>query len=204
MKINIVRSRSFGSNTYIIVAGSEAYAVDPSISVNALREALECENATLKGVLLTHGHFDHLMALDTVREAFGVSAFIHEEDAVMLTDGSKNAFSSFFGKERTYRPAEKLLKDGDILSLGGESIRVMHTPGHTRGSVCFICGNEIITGDTLFAEGFGRCDLWGGDIEKLKKSLKALRLLPKDAKIYPGHGEDAILGNALDIVAYML
>lgn len=204
MKIITVCSASFASNTYLLVSGNEAFAVDPSISVKALKSALEKEHATLTGVLLTHGHFDHVMSLDTVRDAFGVPAYIHKDDAIMLTDGKKNAFYDFFGQERVYKPAEKLLSDGDLLPLGNEQIKVLHTPGHTMGSVCYICDGGIVSGDTLFAESFGRCDLWGGDMGQMRKSLIRLREFPKDETIFPGHGEASPLGNALDNVAYLI
>lgn len=204
MKILTVKPESFGANTYLLLSGNEAMAVDPCVSVSALTDAAEKEGATLVGILLTHGHFDHIMSLDTLRDATGVDAHIHNDDAEMLSDGRKNAFYTFFGKDRTYRPAEKLLADGDIIPLGDEKITVIHTPGHTRGSVCYLCDDILVTGDTLFAQSYGRCDLWGGDIEQMRTSLRSLRSLPRDTRIYPGHGEGATLCNALDTVAYLI
>jgi glyoxylase-like metal-dependent hydrolase (beta-lactamase superfamily II) len=203
MKICTVCAESFGSNTYLIVSDSHALVVDPSVSVSAILNAVRAEDAFLEGILLTHGHFDHVLSLDSLRSASGVDASIHEDDAIMLTDGRKNAFYEFFGQERTYRPAEHLLTDGETLRLGNETITVLHTPGHTQGSVCFLCGDSLITGDTLFAESFGRCDLWSGDIEQMRLSLSSLRELDGKLTIYPGHGASSLLRNALDNVAYL-
>ena len=172
--------------------------------LRAILEAAREEDAFVDGILLTHGHFDHVFSLDGLRTATGVEACIHEEDAVMLTDGKKNAFYDFFGKERTYAPAERLLCDGEMIPLGNEEITVLHTPGHTRGSTCYLCGEILITGDTLFSEGYGRCDLWGGDMEQMRASLSRLSELDKSITIYPGHGCSARLGDALDSVAYLL
>lgn len=204
MKIVTVCAESFGANTYLLVSGNEALAVDPTVSVSAILEAARAEDAYLTGILLTHGHFDHVFSLDTLRDSTGVDAYIHEDDAIMLTDGKKNAFFEFFGRERTYRPAERLLRDGDKISLGNEELTVIHTPGHTQGSVCYLCGDVLVTGDTLFAESFGRCDLWGGSIEQMRDSLRRLRSLPRELTIYPGHGAPSRLWAALDNVAYLL
>lgn len=204
MKIIPVCPESFGANTYLLISGSHALAVDPAVSVSAIAETVRRENAVLDGILLTHGHFDHIFSLDGLRDANGIPAYIHEADAVMLTDGKKNAFYEFFGKERVYRPAERLLQEGQTIPLGHESVTVLHTPGHTRGSVCYLGDRFLITGDTLFAESFGRCDLWSGNTEQMRASLSALRRLDPSLPIYPGHGPRATLGNALDNVAYLL
>lgn len=203
MKICTVCAESFGANTYIVVSDSHALVIDPTVSVSAILNAIREEDAYLEGILLTHGHFDHVLSLDSLRSASGVGASIHENDAVMLTDGKRNAFYEFFGQERTYRPAEHLLRDGDVIRLGDETITVLHTPGHTGGSVCYLCDGFLITGDTLFAESFGRCDLWSGDMEQMRSSLSALRDLDGKLTIYPGHGAPSILRDALDNVAYL-
>ncbi len=204
MKIIPVTADSFGSNSYIILSDREALVVDPSASVDRILKTVDNAEARLSGILLTHGHFDHIISLDTLRERTHVPAFIHKNDAIMLTDGKKNAFYDFFGKERRYAQAERLLSDKDTITLGKESITVLHTPGHTMGSVCYMCGDSLITGDTLFAETFGRCDLWGGDITAMGRSLSSLRQLPSNTRIYPGHGQSARLGDALDNVAYLM
>ena len=129
-----------------------------------------------------------------------VCGYIHEGDAEMLPDGEKNAYTFFFGEDKTYRPAEKTLKDGDVLTLGEETITVVHTPGHTNGSVCFLLEDgHLLTGDTIFAMGYGRYDLYGGSLTTLLQSIGKLRALPQELIILPGHGEQATLGASLDV-----
>jgi glyoxylase-like metal-dependent hydrolase (beta-lactamase superfamily II) len=204
MRVVPVASPSFGSNTYLIVSGTHALVVDPAVSVAAISSAAAAEGVTPEGILLTHGHFDHMLSMDELCEELKLPSMIHRDDAVMLTDGKANAFCDFFGKERTFRPADRLLSDGELLPLGDEAIRVIHTPGHSRGSCCFLCGNRLITGDTVFAEGFGRFDLYGGDKETLKHSLSLLGTMDPHLRIYPGHGPRAFLGDALATCAYFL
>jgi glyoxylase-like metal-dependent hydrolase (beta-lactamase superfamily II) len=204
MRIVPIGTESFGANTYLIISGHEALVVDPALSASAILEAIRAEDAQPVGILLTHGHFDHVLALDTLRAAYPMDAYLHEADAELLPDGRKNAFSLFFHKERAFGAADRLFRDGDVIPLGKEEIRVLHTPGHTPGSSCFLCGDFLVTGDTLFADTYGRCDLWGGSQELLCASLASLRALDGRMMIYPGHGQPERLGNALDSVAYLL
>ena len=205
MHIVPIASPSFGSNTYLIVSGSHALVVDPAVTVSAIQKAAEDERVALDGILLTHGHYDHMLSMNALCEACNIPSMIHRDDAEMLVDGKKNAFYDFFGQERTFRPADRLLSNGEKILLGEESVRVIHTPGHSRGSCCFLCGDaRLITGDTIFAEGFGRYDLFGGDVGALKTSLALLRTMNPRLRIYPGHGPRAFLGDALDTFAYFL
>jgi len=204
MRVIPIASPSFGSNTYLITSGVHALVVDPAVSLQAIFSAADEAGAELiEGVLLTHGHFDHMLSMDELCESLKIPTMIHREDAPMLTDGKANAFYSFFGKERTFRPADRLLEDGDGIALGDEAVRVIHTPGHSRGSCCFLCGEDrLITGDTVFAEGFGRYDLFGGDASVLKASLSRLSAMNPRVRIYPGHGMRAFLGDALRTCSY--
>lgn len=206
MRVIPITAHSFGSNTYLIVSGVHALVVDPAVSLQAIFTAADEAGAELiEGVLLTHGHFDHMLSMESLCKDLKIPCMIHRDDAGMLTDGKANAFYSFFGKERTFRPADRLLSDGDEIPLGDEVVRVIHTPGHSRGSCCFLCGEDrLITGDTVFAEGFGRYDLFGGDAGVLKASLARLRAMNPRLRIYPGHGQRAFLGDALDTCAYFL
>ncbi len=194
---------SWGSNCYLLTVGEHAAVVDPSADAKAILNALKIAGARLEMILLTHGHFDHIVSVDSLRDATGAPVLIHKDDAGMLTDARKNAFYTFFRMERTYRAPDETFSDGEILTLGEESIRVIATPGHSAGSVCFDCNGEfLLTGDTLFAEGYGRYDLYGGDASVLFHSLRQMRALPQNLTIYPGHGDSARLGDALDLVIY--
>ncbi len=195
---------SFGSNCYLLISKKDAAVVDPSADADVILQKIAEHGAALRYILLTHGHFDHICSLDALREKTGVPAYIHNGDADMPADAHKNAFSVFFGQERIYRAPEKILAEGDVLTLGDENIRVLHTPGHTEGSVCYLCGEKIlITGDTLFDRGFGRYDLYGGDPFKLRRSLERLALLDHSLIIYAGHGSPTDLGDAVENCALL-
>ena len=208
MKIICVCPDSFASNTYLLVSDSYAFVIDPSVSVSAIERKLKEENVTLCGIILTHGHFDHTISVDTLREKLHIPLFIHENDAPMLTNGQINGFYDFYGKECIHSPADKLLRENDILTLGNETVRVMHTPGHSPGSVCYMCKdveNEfLVTGDTLFASSIGRCDLWMGSNAEMIASIKRLSALDKNISIYPGHGPSCSLDVALNAARYYI
>ncbi len=198
IKIKNLYPGSWGSNCYLAYEGSHGVVIDPSANADRILSEAKTNGVTLEGILLTHGHFDHIVSVDTLRERIDVPVWIHEGDQDFLEDSQKNAFSSFFGMERHYKAPDNILSDGDVLTLGETKITVIHTPGHTGGSVCFLCDGVLFTGDTLFASGYGRYDLYGGDGEALRTSLLRLDTLQRDLRICPGHGEDALLGDALD------
>ncbi len=201
MRIKNLYPGSWGSNCFLLINGTHAAIVDPSACAERILDEVKTEGAQLEAILLTHGHFDHTVSMDTLREKTGIPAMIHEKDAELPSDSRKNGFYTFFQMERAHRAPDRTFADGDVLMLGDEEIRVIHTPGHTEGSVCFLCNRELLlTGDTLFDGNVGRTDLYGGDEVKLYASLKRLRGLDKDLTIYPGHGAPSTLGLALDLV----
>lgn len=204
MEIRNLYPGSWGSNCYLLTANGRAAVVDPSANADAIVNALKIEGATLDYILLTHGHFDHTVSVDTLRDATGAPLCVHPDDAPMLTDAHKSCFYRCFQKELSHRPAERLLEDGEVLDLGGETIRVIHTPGHSPGGLCYLCNDEfLITGDTLFSDCHGRCDLWGGSNHVMRESLRSLATLSPELSIYPGHNDPAPLGVALDSIIYL-
>ena len=208
MKIFTICPKSFASNTYLIVSGGSAMVIDPSVSIDAIEKLLSEQNATLVGALLTHGHFDHIVSIDTLRARYDVPVYVHSSDAPMLTDGRLNGFYIFFERDCVHSPADILFEDGEMISIGDEALTVLHTPGHSQGSSCFIFKDEqgipaIITGDTLFSNSVGRCDLYGGNAFELRRSIEKLSRFNRDTVIYPGHGESSTLGCALDSVSYI-
>lgn len=201
MKIRSICPDSFASNCYLLIEGDKALVVDPSVPTRAISSALTAEGARCVGILLTHGHFDHILSLDECRDAYpDAPVYLHSQDAELLSDGQKNAFALFFGQDRAWRPADHLLTKGEIILLGDNRIKVLHTPGHTRGSVCYLCGDDLITGDTIFQSGYGRYDLYGGDYASLCSSLRSLTELSPTLRIHPGHGPAALLGDALSAI----
>lgn len=206
MKIVNLFPGSYGSNCYLIEDSGHALIVDPSASASAILRRLREDECTPDAVLLTHGHFDHIMSIDTLRQAEpDLKVYVHKEDAPMLTDGDKNAFSLFFGQDRVWKEADVLLTDGQAITVGNSTFTVVHTPGHSPGSVCYLCEAEgiMLTGDTLFADNMGRCDLWGGSYAIIRQSLKRLRDCNGSLTIYPGHGDTNKLSRALDNTMYI-
>lgn len=204
MEIISLPTVGFTSNCYIVHNGNEAFVVDPSISEKKIIKALDERNLKLKGILLTHGHFDHIWRAQELRNETGAPLYIHEFDDEMLTDSDKNAYRTFTGNEFTVEKADALLREGNILCLGDEKITVLHTPGHTKGSVCYDTGDSLLSGDTIFAEGFGRCDLYGGDMSALKLSIQRLSEIAKNENrwLYSGHGERSTLSQAIERLKY--
>lgn len=201
MEIIELGAIGYASNCYIIHSGADAYIVDPTAEVEKILSTLGERHLTLQGVLLTHGHFDHLLSLSPLLDAVRVPVYIHELDAELLGDAHKNASLPLLLRSLTFPAADRYLHDGDILPLGDESVTVLHTPGHTQGSVCFDLGEAMLTGDTLFSEGYGRVDLYGGDRGSLVHSMRRLCTLASDSdrRIFCGHGESSTLREALRI-----
>ena len=198
MKIRNLYPGSWGSNCYLLVSGGFAAVVDPSADAKTILSALKEEGAVLRFILLTHGHFDHIVSIDSLRRETGAPVMIHESELDFPCDPHKNAFYDFFFMERSYQRPEEGLSHGQKLLLGEEIIEVIHTPGHTCGSVCYLAGDQfLITGDTLFDGGYGRFDLYSGNASALMRSLNSLKELPAYLPIYPGHGGSTTLGQAL-------
>lgn len=203
MKIIPFFAVGWESNSYIIICDGQAALIDAGVSATAVFYALRKENAELKYILLTHGHFDHTTSADLLREATGAQLLIHAEDAEMLTDAEKSALALFFGKYDTLSPCDRELNEGDVIRLGSEEINVIHTPGHSKGSVCYLVGNALFTGDTLFDGNYGRFDLYGGDRDALYRSLKRLSSLDGRLEIFPGHNRSNTLRNALESLYFI-
>lgn len=196
MDIIKLKGVSYASNTYVLISGSDAAVVDPSVDIQAIKNALG--SAKLRYILLTHCHFDHILKLDSLRAETRAEVCIHKNDAEMLKDPELNG-SEFFGLEFASLGADRLLEDGEIIHLGSETIEVISTPGHTPGSVCYDCGDILVCGDTLFTSGYGRYDLPGGDPNELFNSLNKLAKRNDNPMIYPGHGASCALSDA-DII----
>ena len=181
------------TNSYILKLGNQdAIIIDIGNGAEKVLQALEVYHLNLKAILLTHGHYDHVSGVEQVRQATGAEVYIHEKDAVMLKSEEKNLALDF--PNTNYIPVEEYhrLKDGDILEISGHKIEVMHTPGHTSGSVCYLIEDMMFCGDTLFKGSAGRTDL-GGNRDELMRSLKKIASLEKNYHVYPGHFEDSTL-----------
>lgn len=186
----MISPMGFGSNCWLVINTDNARSViiDPSPKIERIDEMISSRGVVLTAVILTHGHFDHMASVDDIRDRYGVPLCIHEKDSECLVDGRKNAYTEFFSGNLCYRPADKLLRDGDIIPVGSETLTVLHTPGHTPGSVCYVSNNAVYSGDTLFDRSIGRTDLWGGSDSDLQLSLRRIAALDDSLAVYPGHG----------------
>ena len=203
MKIHDLSPGGFAANTYLVTKGKGAVLIDCAAPAADVLAALEKEGVKLLAILLTHGHFDHMLTVADVKAKTGAPVYLARADADLPADGEKNAFSLFFGENHSYPDADLLFDDGDTLSFGELTFKVIATPGHTRGSSCFFCKEALFTGDTLFAAGYGRCDLFGGDAKALVASLERLSVLSYDLLIYPGHDRAEALGTALQNLSFI-
>ena len=200
MQIKNLYPGSYAANCYLVTEGDTAVLVDCTASVQALTKALGDTGAHLAAILLTHGHFDHMLTLDAVKNATGAPIYLMAGDSDLPGDGQKNAFGVFFGTEQAYPEADRLIEDGEVLTFGALTLRALNTPGHTRGSAVYLVGDVAFTGDTLFNAGVGRCDLYGSDASALMRSLNTIATLSPDTVIYPGHGRSTQLSRALDAI----
>ncbi len=196
MKIFVLEVGQLGTNCYIAVNDKDnrAVIIDPGADANSILSAVEKEDLKVEAILVTHGHSDHIQAVAAVREATKAPVMISQEDADMLTDARRN-LSMFMGADIKMRPADRLLKDGDVIEAAGLTFDVLSTPGHTKGGVCFRCGDIVFCGDTIFCESIGRTDFPGGSYKQLLESIKTkLLALPEQTKLLPGHGPATDVG----------
>lgn len=178
------------TNCYIVrdEGTGKSCVIDPGDFTDEMREQIETiGRENIEYILLTHGHFDHMLGAAELKRLTGAKIAIHELDAEILEDPRKNAMSFFMLDKGVLPRADVLLREGDTLCVGDLTFTLMHTPGHTAGSSCFIVEDRIFSGDTLFLEGCGRTDLPTGDRAEIKKSLKRLAAMKGDYVVYPGH-----------------
>lgn len=188
------------SNCYIIGCDQtkEGAVVDPGADAGRIMSRAKRLGLKINKIILTHGHPDHLSALDEVQSATGAKVYIHSADAGMLTDSRRN-LSFYMGQSMEFQKADVLLNDGDRIQVGEITIEIIHTPGHTPGGISLkIADDIIITGDTLFAGSVGRSDFPGGSHRQLINSIKT-RLLkfPPNTKVFPGHGPASTIGEEM-------
>lgn len=174
---------------------SNVIFIDPADNGKYIYDKLQENGFNVEAILLTHGHFDHIMGANVLRELSGAKVYILEEDKVLIRDPYVNV-SAQWAKKYTME-ADEFLKDGQELCFGDKKCKVIATPGHTIGSCCFYFEEDkiLIAGDTLFCESVGRTDLPTGSMSKLQRSVKdKLMVLPDDVKVYPGHGPSTTIG----------
>lgn len=184
------------TNCYILgdEKTNEGVVIDPGGDFDLIDENIEKLNLKIKYIILTHGHIDHIKALVPLKKKTKAKVLIHKEDLPILSDPIYN-LSQFTGEDSSFSEPDLLLKDGDTIEFGKKKLLVLHTPGHTPGSISLYTDNLLFTGDTLFCEGMGRTDLPGSSQEKLFNSVKQkLFTKPDDTEVFPGHGPSTTIG----------
>ncbi|MBO4539019.1 MAG: MBL fold metallo-hydrolase [Clostridia bacterium] len=183
------------TNCYVLSDGEIAVIVDPGGGYGKISAYLNENGLNPVAVLLTHGHFDHILDVHKWQKE-GVDIFIHEDEASCLFTPEEN-ISSMIGLTIPPVRMYKTFSDGDVLTFGKLSFKVIHTPGHTKGSCCFIMDDgSVLTGDTLMCETYGRTDFPGGSTDRIVSSIKdKLFSLEGDRLIYPGHGDSSTLNH---------
>lgn len=190
LKMNKVILNDFTENTYIINEKKDAYIIDPGTNYTDINTYIEDKNLIVKGILLTHGHFDHIVSVNRLMKEYECNVYIHEFERDFLFDPNLNLSGL------TYNRVIIKNKDAVItftenlqLKLGRETIKIIHTPGHTRGSVCYKYKNFLYSGDTLFKGSIGRTDLPTSNKSDIQRSVnKIVRLCRDNMIVYPGHG----------------
>ncbi len=187
---------SLGTNCYIVGCErtKKALVIDPADEGERILEMINNQGFTLEKIINTHGHWDHIGANAYIKAATGAEICIHEADELYLEDEKLNGKAWLAGVGDTIG-ADRLLKDGDQITVGSLELNVLHTPGHTPGCICLLAGKNIFTGDTLFACSIGRTDLAGGSYAKIIESIKTkLQPLADDIEVFPGHGPSSNMG----------
>lgn len=198
MELEILYNGMFDSNSYLLVENNEAVLIDAGVPAKRVLDTLARKNAKLKHILLTHGHIDHICSADEIRKNTGASILIHENDSSALTDAGKNLSSDFFSP-MVYGKADRELSEGDEIELGKVTIKVIHTPGHSKGGCCFLAEDKLFSGDSLFAGSIGRTDFYDGNYSELISSIRnKLFTLPEKTVVYPGHGYETTIGNEIN------
>lgn len=199
MKIQNFVLGMVGTNCYLVVNEEEKQCIliDPAVYSGEITEQIRREGLDLRAILLTHGHFDHIMGIDGFRKEFPeIPVYAHREEEALLRDASMNA-SLELGRQYTFSGAA-YVEDDDVLDLAGMQFRVIHTPGHTIGGCCYYLQEEkvLFSGDTLFRESIGRTDFPTGNSGQLMRSIREkLFTLPEETAVYPGHMERTTIGD---------
>ena len=184
------------NNIYLVAdeKSSEAVLIDATQDLPEIQKAVKDLGVKVKYILLTHGHFDHIFGLNSLKKSLNAPAVICKDDLVI--SDNINEFTRLFGLPDSVPPKyDMYIKDGDEILLGSYKIKVIHTPGHTEGGVCYLVDGKLFSGDTLFRGSVGRTDLFGGNFGKLSDSIKnKLFKLDDKTEVFPGHGDITTIG----------
>lgn len=197
MKVIPFAQGIYGATTYLVYDEifKDGFIVDCTSSVDEIKKIIEKENINLKYILITHGHFDHVYCLNEMKKNFpNAHIFIHKDDFPLLN--TIEVQCEMAGIDNITIPCIDATLDENSKNfiIGNHEIKIIHTKGHSKGGVCYLIDNILFSGDTLFFESIGRYDLFGGDFDEIKKSIKEkLFTLNDDIIVYPGHGNSTTI-----------
>ncbi len=204
MKIERIIYGEYKANSYLVYENDEAILIDASLPVEKLEECLEKNKANLKGVFLTHAHFDHILNLKQILNKFNIQVYAHSKAIINMQDQHKN-MSDITSEPFAIEVDESFVSlfDGDkIKCLSNNEVECFETVGHCESSMCFRIGDILFTGDTLFYGTCGRCDLWDSSVDEMKKSLLKIKEISNVSTYYPGHGYSMNKENAIKTIEY--
>lgn len=193
MEIKSFPNGIFGATTYLVYdkASSEGALIDCTCSVDEINNFIKKEKINLKYIMITHGHFDHVYCLSKAKELFPeVPVFINKDDIALLNEVSTQCEMAEVENIKVPCIDGLIDESSKNLKIGNYEIKIITTKGHSKGGICYLIDNLLFSGDTLFKESIGRCDLYGGDFKEIENSIKnKLFTLDENIKVFPGHGD---------------
>ncbi len=199
IKLEVHHVGQLSTNCYFIIntETKECLVVDPGENAEGLYARIKQEGYKPVAIILTHGHFDHIMGVNELRKLANIPVFAFREEEELLLDTKERLFGMVADESALVVKADRLLRDGHELDLGGMHIKVIHTPGHSKGSCCYYIEDEkiLISGDTLFEGSVGRTDFPTGSMKEMDHSINEILMkLPEDVEVFPGHGGSTTIG----------
>ena len=202
MEIKCLRVGSLEVNCYILISGNEAAVIDAGGDAERIIKEAQSGGAEIKKIILTHGHYDHIGGVKELCEKTNAKVYIHKDDEEMLSDNEKNL--NFLSEEKVdFCSADVLLEGGEEIKVGDSTLKIYHTPGHSKGGISIATENVLFSGDLLFKNSIGRFDFGNVRVE-----LKSLAFLvdnfPEETIVYPGHGEFTTMGDEMKYNPYII